>query len=152
MRFPASIAIASVIVIASSSCSFAVRRPAITAGIVVGSLGLATCSLTTGIDGDASTPGTDDIGSSPRAKCYGVSAGAGIGIALIAAFALWIGYEDETTPAPGAPGGKPVGDPTNLPPAPVFVPRPLPRPEPKPEPPKPEPAPEPAPDAPPPPP
>jgi hypothetical protein len=66
---------------------------------------------------------------------------------LFAAFALWLGYEDEITPAPGAPGGKPVGDPTNLEPAPVFVPKPLPtpKPEPKPEPPKPEPAPEPAP-------
>ena len=43
---------------------------------------------------------------------------------MIAAVALWLGYEDDTT---AAPTGTQINaqDPTNLAPAPVFVPKAL---------------------------
>lgn len=142
MRVVASIAICSAIA-AGTGCNFAVKHPSITSGIVVGSLGFSTCSLTTSI-GEGDTSFVD----SQRAKCYGVTGAAAIGIGLITALALWIGYEDADPPAQNQPGG--VGDPTNLEPAPVFVPEPGPPPAPAPAPepapaPAPEPAPEPAP-------
>ena len=117
MRLVASIAMCAVIT-ASSGCNFAVKHPSITAGLVVGSVGLATCSLTTSI-GEGETSFTE----SGRAKCYGVTAIAGVGIGLLTAFAQWIGMEDADPPAPNQPGS--IGDPTNLEPSPVFVPRPI---------------------------
>ncbi|MBA2539480.1 MAG: hypothetical protein H0V17_07595 [Deltaproteobacteria bacterium] len=120
----ASIAISSLV--AGSGCNFAVKHPSTTAGIVIGSIGLGTCSLTTSI-GDDTTSFTE----SGRAKCYAVTGGAAIGIALITAVALWFGYEDADPAAPSSPGGT-FEDPTNLEPAPVFVPKPLPAPAPKP--------------------
>lgn len=142
MRLACALALSSAIA-ASTGCNFAVKHPAVTAGIVVGGLGLSTCSLTTSI-GEGDTSFTE----SGRAKCYGITAVAAVGIGLLTAFAEWIGYEDDDAPAkPNTPGT--IGDPTNLEPAPVFVPKPLPKPpEPKPpvdEPKPPEPAPEPAP-------
>lgn len=136
MRLPATLAITALLA-SGTGCNFAVKHPSTTAGIVVGSLGLATCSLTTSI-GEGDTAFTE----SQRFKCYGVTAIAAVGISAITALALWLGYEDEEAPAPNATGGT-VEDPTNLEPAPVFVPKPLPKPEPVPEPPKPEPVPEP---------
>lgn len=139
MRLLASIAICSAIA-SGTGCNFAVKHPSITAGIVVGTVGLATCSLTTSI-GEGDTSFTE----SGRAKCYGVTAIAGVGIGLLTAFAQWIGMEDADPVAPDPSGT--VGDPTNLEPAPVFVPKPINTPSPAPVEPKPapEPAPEPAP-------
>jgi hypothetical protein len=137
MHLLASIAIASVV--AGSGCQWAVKHPSATAGIVVGSIGFATCSLTTSI-GDDDTSFTE----SGRAKCYGVSAGAGLAIALITVVAQWIGYEDADPAAPNSQDGT-IEDPANLEPAPVYVPKPDPQPpapkpeDPKPEEPKPEP-------------
>jgi hypothetical protein len=122
-------AVALVLMFSLTGCNFAVKHPSTTAGIVVGSLGFATCSLTTSI-GEGDTSFTE----SGRAKCYGVTAGAAIGIGLLTALAIWFGYEDEDAPvAPGTTGGT-IEDPANLEPAPVFVPKPLPKPEPTPEP------------------
>jgi hypothetical protein len=111
--------------VSTGGCNFAVKRPAVTAGIVAGSLGLGTCELA----------------SDEHAKCFALSGAAGLGLGLVTALALWLGtYEDDGTGT--APDGRPVGvDPTNLPPAPVFLPPSAPEPEP-------EPAPVPAPDAP----
>jgi len=131
MRLVASIAICAAIA-SGTGCNFAVKHPSTTVGIVVGALGFATCSLTTSIgEGDTSFP------ESARAKCYGVSALAALGIGAITAFAVWFGYEDAPATRPG--GG--ISDPTNLEPAPVFVPKPLPKPEPTPAPAPVEPAP-----------
>ncbi len=77
------------------------KHPAITAGVVVGTLGLATCELA-----------ADD-----HAACFGLAGGAGVVMALITATAIWLGYEDEEE-APAAV------DPRNLAPGPVYVPTP----------------------------
>jgi hypothetical protein len=138
MRLLASIAICSAIA-SGTACNFAVKHPSITAGIVVGTIGLATCSLTTSI-GEGDTSFTE----SGRAKCYGVTAIAGVGIGLLTAFAQWIGMEDADPVTPGNGGAT---NPTDLEPAPVFVPKPIvkppvePAPAPTPEPPPVEPAP-----------
>lgn len=121
--------VALALIVSLSGCNFAVKHPSTTAGIVVGSLGFATCSLTTSI-------GDDDTSflESGRAKCYGVTGGAAIGIGLLTAIALWLGYEDEDAPATN-PDGSVVEDPANLAPAPVFMPpAPTPAPTPTPEP------------------
>lgn len=137
MRLVASIAMCAAIT-ASSGCNFAVKHPSITAGLVVGSVGLATCSLTTSI-GEGETSFTE----SGRAKCYGVTAIAGVGIGLLTAFAQWIGMEDADPPGQTNQAGS-INDPTNLEPAPVFVPKPIIKPPPPVEP-TPEPVPEPPP-------
>jgi hypothetical protein len=86
-----------------AGCKLAVKHPAITAGTVAGTLALGSCELA----------------SSEHAKCFAISGGGGLAIGLLAAFALWLGTEDEA-----APGGDPSRgvDPRNLPPAPVFDP------------------------------
>jgi hypothetical protein len=61
-------------------CSFAVNHPAVTAGIVGGTLGLATCKLA-----------SDNIGT-----CLAVGGGAGGFLALFAATALWLGGDGHT--------------------------------------------------------
>jgi hypothetical protein len=138
MRLVAIVAICSAIA-SGPGCNFAVKHPSITAGLVVGTVGLATCSLTTSI-GEGDTSFTE----SGRAKCYGVTAIAGVGIGLLTAFAQWIGMEDADPPQANQPGS--VGDPTNLEPAPVFVPKPItPPPPPPPVEPAPAPVPEPTP-------
>ncbi|MEO8699386.1 MAG: hypothetical protein ABI867_05055 [Kofleriaceae bacterium] len=92
------------------SCNFAVKHPAVTAGIVAGTLGLGSCELA----------------SSDHQACFAISGGAGVALALITAVALWIGYEDDTSPAPaGDDPNNPGVDPTNLPPARVKLPREL---------------------------
>ncbi len=133
MRLVAALAICSTI--GATGCNFAVKHPSITAGIVVGSVGLATCSLTTSI-GEGDTSFTE----SGRAKCYGVTAIAGVGIGLLTAFAQWIGMEDADPPGQTNQAGS-INDPTNLEPAPVFVPKPIVKPPPPPVEPTPEPAP-----------
>lgn len=105
------------LVVSLGGCQFAVKHPAVTAGVVVGTIGLGTCELA----------------SSDHKACFEISGGAGIGIALITAFALWLGYEDDPPSAAGF-DGRGV-DPTNLPPGPVFVPTPDQNPAPAPPPP-----------------
>jgi hypothetical protein len=110
--------------LSAPGCAMAVKHPAVTAGVVVGTLGLGTCELA----------------SSDQKACFGISGAAGIGMALITAAALWLGYED-AEPAPAQ-----AADPSNLAPGPVYVPSPDQTPAPaKPAPPPPAPAPAPAP-------
>ena len=61
------------------SCKFAVKHPAATAGITAGSLAFATCELA-----------SEDI-----KKCSLAGGAVGLGLALVAGFALWLGSEDE---------------------------------------------------------
>ena len=69
-----------VIALASSlSCNFAVKHPAVTAGVVAGSTGLVTCELA----------------SEDHKPCFIAGGAVGIGLALVATFALWLGTEDE---------------------------------------------------------
>ncbi|HEX2690299.1 MAG TPA: hypothetical protein VHN14_26975, partial [Kofleriaceae bacterium] len=75
----------------TQGCSFAVNHPAVTAGIVGGTLGLATCKLA-----------SDNIGA-----CLAVGGGAGGFLALVTATALWLGgdghtvmVEDQAQPLP----------------------------------------------------
>jgi hypothetical protein len=98
-----------VVALASTlSCKFAVKHPAVTAGAVAGTLGLASCELA----------------SSEHGKCFAISGLGGLGIGLLAAFALWLGYEDADPVTGVPPGQEPIGvDPTNLKPAPVFIPK-----------------------------
>jgi hypothetical protein len=56
-------------------CSYAVDHPAIAAGVVGGTLGLATCTLA-----------SDDLGA-----CFAVGGGAGAFLGLVAATAIWLG-------------------------------------------------------------
>jgi hypothetical protein len=72
-------------------CSFAIKHPAVTAGVVGGTLGLATCKLA-----------SDDIGA-----CLAVGGGAGAFLGLVAAAALWLGgdghsvlIEEQAQPLP----------------------------------------------------
>lgn len=94
-------------VLSLTSCNFAVKHPAITAGIMGGTIALGSCELA----------------ASDQVKCFEVGGGAGVGLAVIAAVALWLGYEDDDTPVNGATGEVNAVDPTNLAPAPVFVPK-----------------------------
>jgi hypothetical protein len=64
------------------SCNFAVKHPAITAGIVGGSVALVTCELA----------------SEDHKNCFIAGGAVGLGLALIAGFALWLGTEDEPAP------------------------------------------------------
>ena len=60
---------------AAPGCSYAVNHPAIAAGVVGGTLGLATCKLA-----------SDNIGA-----CFLVGGGAGAFLGLVAATAIWLG-------------------------------------------------------------
>ncbi|MDQ3335554.1 MAG: hypothetical protein M4D80_10340 [Myxococcota bacterium] len=64
------------------SCNFAVKHPAITAGIVGGTTALVTCELA----------------SEDHKNCFIAGGAVGLGLALIAGFALWLGTEDEPAP------------------------------------------------------
>jgi hypothetical protein len=61
-------------------CAFAVDHPAVTVGIVGGTLGFGTCKLA-----------SDSYG-----KCALVGGGAGAFLALVAAAALWLGGDGHT--------------------------------------------------------
>ena len=96
-------ALAIVLLGSLASCSFAVKHPAVTAGIVVGAVALGSC----------------EIAGADHKACFAVSGAVGVSLALITVVALWLGYEDE------APVATETGvDPTNLEPVPVFVPTP----------------------------
>ena len=66
----------------SSGCAFAVEHPAIAAGVVGGTLGLATCELA-----------SDNNGA-----CFAIGGGAAAFLGLTAAVALWLGGEGHTAP------------------------------------------------------
>ena len=63
-------------------CNFAVKHPAATAGIVAGSLAVTTCELA----------------SEDHKNCFIAGGAVGLGLSLIAGFALWLGTEDEPEP------------------------------------------------------
>jgi hypothetical protein len=63
-------------------CNFAVKHPAVTAGVVAGTVALGTCELASNDD----------------KQCFITSGAVGIGLALVAAGALWLGSEDEEAP------------------------------------------------------
>jgi hypothetical protein len=93
----------------ASSCNFAVKHPAITAGLVSGGLAMGTCELS----------------AADVKKCGEVAGTVGLGLALITTIALWLGYEDDTGTGAGtgSSGDVRAVDPTNLEPVPVFKPR-----------------------------
>jgi hypothetical protein len=115
-RAPAALLAAALLAGApASGCAFAVDHPAITAGIVGGTLGLATCKLA-----------SDDI-----AACFAVGGGAGAFLGLVAAAALWLGgdghsavVEEQAQPLPEAdrptrpsrPSRRPADQPADQPP------------------------------------
>jgi hypothetical protein len=100
----------------ATGCAFAVKHPAVTAGIVGGTLALGTCKLA-----------SDNYGA-----CFAVGGGAGAFLGVVAAAALWLGgdghtvlVEDQAQPLPE--DGRPIKrhrrapaapDPTPAPPAP----------------------------------
>lgn len=75
----------------AGGCGFAVRHPAITAGIVGGSLGLSTCELA-----------SDD-----HLACLGVGGGAAAFLGLVAATALFFGETGEDSILQPPPDSEP---------------------------------------------
>src|SRR4051812_44190857 len=71
---------AALAVLAASGCGFAVKHPAVTAGITGGLLGFGTCKLA-----------SDDY-----PPCLGVAGAAGAFLGLAAAAALWLGGDGHT--------------------------------------------------------
>lgn len=101
----------------ATGCESAVRHPAVTAGIVGGTLGFGTCKLA----------------SDSYPACFAVGGGAGAFLAVVAAAALWFGgdgntvmVEEQAKPLPDArprhrspsPDGDANADPGTVPPAP----------------------------------
>jgi len=81
----------------AAGCGFAVKHPAITAGVVGGALALGTCKLA-----------SDDYGA-----CFAVGGGAGAFLGVVAATALWLGgdghsvlIEEQAKPLPE--DGRPI--------------------------------------------
>ncbi|HEU0032101.1 MAG TPA: hypothetical protein VFQ53_15815 [Kofleriaceae bacterium] len=91
------------ILVLAASCNFAVKHPAITTGLVAGTLGEGTCELA----------------SDEHLSCLELSGGIGIGLALIAATAMYFGE----TNAPDEPVAPPE-DTQNLEPTPLEIPKP----------------------------
>jgi len=109
-----------------TGCESAVRHPAITAGIVGGTLGFGTCKLA----------------SDSYPACLAVGGGAGAFLAVVAAAALWLGGEGNTVmveeqaqplpdarprhrrPAPEVPGDGTAAPPATAPTAPSPTPAP----------------------------
>jgi hypothetical protein len=114
-------AAALVLVASLSSCGFAKKHPAITIGITSGVIAEGTCELATG----------------EHLTCLGISAGIGLGLAGIVAFAMLLGGEGDTVlggvanDPEAAPPPEVPQDPTLDEPAPVKVP-PVPASEPAP--------------------
>lgn len=71
-------------------CNFAVKHPATTAGVVAGTVALGTCELASNDD----------------KKCLITSGAVGVGLALIAGVALWLGSEDEEVTTTSKPPPK----------------------------------------------
>jgi hypothetical protein len=74
----------------SLSCGFAVKHPAATAGIAAGTTAFVTCELA----------------SEDHKNCSIAGGAVGLGLALIAAAALWLGSEDEPEPTTAEPPPK----------------------------------------------
>jgi hypothetical protein len=66
----------------SGSCAYAVRHPAITAGVVGGALGMGSCKLA-----------SDNLGA-----CAAVGGATAAFLGLVAAAAIWLGGEGSTAP------------------------------------------------------
>lgn len=77
----ALLAIALAAGLPSAGCESAVKHPAITAGIVGGTLGFTTCKL-----------GSDNLGA-----CAAISGGAAAFLGLVAATALWLGGDGNSS-------------------------------------------------------
>ncbi|HLL25086.1 MAG TPA: hypothetical protein VK427_23285 [Kofleriaceae bacterium] len=75
-----------------TGCAFAVKHPAATAGIVAGSVALTTCELA----------------SEDHKNCFIAGGAVGLGLALVAGAAIWLGSEDEPAPAASADPPAPV--------------------------------------------
>jgi hypothetical protein len=71
----------------SLSCNFAIKHPAATAGIVAGSVALTTCELA----------------SEDHKNCFLAGGAVGLGLALVAGVALWLGSEDAPAEAAKPP-------------------------------------------------
>jgi hypothetical protein len=121
----ALLAIALAAGLPSVGCESAIKHPAITAGIVGGTLGFTTCKL-----------GSDNLGA-----CLAVSGGAAAFLGLVAATALWLGgdgnpsvIEEEPVqplpaddaprrrrhPSPAQPPAEPATPPASTSPAPAV--------------------------------
>jgi hypothetical protein len=105
-------ATAIALLIALGGCAFAVKHPATTAGVVAGTVALGTCELASNDD----------------KKCFITSGAVGLGLALVAAAALWLGSEDEPETTTAKPPPKTdwsqipdttPKEPTKAPPPPV---------------------------------
>jgi hypothetical protein len=77
----ALLAIALAAGLPSAGCESAVKHPAITAGIIGGTLGFTTCKL-----------GSDNLGA-----CVAVSGGTAAFLGLVAAAALWLGGDGNSS-------------------------------------------------------
>jgi len=111
-RAPATaLALALTVSISGGGCGFAVKHPAVTAGVVTGSIVLGACEL-----------------ESPEQRaCLIASGGAGALMGLIAAGALWLGSTGEDSilqppPDPVPPVERPAQARPTPPPAPPVVP------------------------------
>ena len=92
-------AVAIALLISLSSCNFAVKHPATTAGIVGGTVALASCELA----------------SADQKACFLFSGSAALTLGLVVAVAMWLGtYEDDETPAT-VPGQPPAPEPEPAP-------------------------------------
>ncbi len=92
----ALIAVTLAAAVPSAGCESAVKHPAITAGIVGGTLGFTTCKL-----------GSDNTGA-----CLAVTGGVAAFLGLVAATALWLGGDGnpsviEEEPVQPLPGDEP---------------------------------------------
>lgn len=104
----AAFALAAALALPATGCATAVKHPAITAGVVGAAFGLGTCKLA-----------SDDVGT-----CLAVGGGAGLGLALVTAAALWLGGDGNTAPVedqaqPLPEDGHPVHRHHRAPPAPA---------------------------------
>ncbi len=119
------------LLVTTPSCAFAVKHPAIAAGAVAGTVALGTCELA----------------ASDHGRCFLTSGAVGVGLAVIASVALWLGSEDEVAPTTSEPAPKIDWEkvPDTTPAEPTKAPPPLdPAPTPPPPPPTPGPPPTPA--------
>jgi hypothetical protein len=73
--------------ISQLSCKFAVEHPATTAGLAAGTTALVTCELA----------------SEDHKNCAIAGGAVGLGLALVAGLALWLGSEDEAAPTTSEP-------------------------------------------------
>ncbi|HWU91564.1 MAG TPA: hypothetical protein VN253_30060, partial [Kofleriaceae bacterium] len=125
MKRATALVTALALAVSAGGCGFAVKHPAITAGIVGGSLGLSTCELA----------------SSDHESCLEVAGGAAALLGLVAATALWLGETGEDSvlqpppdgappprrraqhrPAPGPNAGNPANPASPAPAVPAVIP------------------------------